>query len=92
VLNKIRLIKFKKVVYFLKRIKKEFTKKVYKKLTIRYLKINKTREIITACYYFLLISRIVKQVVKEYNIYSKLKTTTRKYYKLLMLPSTLKEL
>ena len=59
-LNKERLIKFKKVVYFLELIRKQFTKELYKELTIRYLRINKTKDIVVACYYFLLILRIVK--------------------------------
>jgi glutamate racemase len=68
VLNKTRLIKYKRVVYLLKQIKKEFTKKLYKELTTRHLSIKKTRDVVIACYYFPFIKRIVKQVVKEYNI------------------------
>jgi hypothetical protein len=67
-LNKTRLIRYKGVVYFLKQIRKEFTKKLHKELTTRHLRIKKTRDTVTACYYFLSIKRIVKQIVKEYNI------------------------
>jgi hypothetical protein len=52
VLNKTRLIKYKKVVYFLEQIRKEFTKELYKKLTTRYLRIKKTKDIVIAYYYF----------------------------------------
>jgi hypothetical protein len=68
VLNKTRLIKYKEVVYLLERIRKEFTKELYKELITRYFRIKKTRDIVVACYYFFFIKRIVKQVVKEYNI------------------------
>jgi hypothetical protein len=69
VLNKTRLIKYKKIVYLLEQIRKEFTKELHKKLTTRYLRIKKTRDIVVAYYYFPSIKRIVKQVVKECNIY-----------------------
>jgi glutamate racemase len=68
VLNKTRLIRFKRIVYFLKQIRKEFTKELYKELITRHLKIKKTKDIVIACYYFPFIKRIVKQVVKECNI------------------------
>jgi glutamate racemase len=67
-LNKTGLIRYKRVVYFLEQIKREFTKELHKELTIRYLRIKKTRDIVAACYYFPFIKRIVEQVVKEYNI------------------------
>jgi hypothetical protein len=86
------LIKFREIVYLLKKLKKEFVKKIYKELLVKHLRINKTKEAIAACYYFLSISRIVKKVVKEYNIYNKSRTATHKPYKLLMLLVTLKEL
>jgi hypothetical protein len=92
VLNETGLIRFKKVVYFFKRIKKEFIKEIHKEPLVRYLRINKTREAVAVCYYFLFILRIVKRVVKKCNIYNKLKVTTHKLYKLLMLLFTLKEL
>jgi hypothetical protein len=91
-LNKTRLIKYKRVVYFLEQIKKEFTKELYKELTTRYLRIKKTRNTVVACYYFLSIRRIVKQVVKECNICQKSKALRKQLYKLLMLLSTPKEL
>jgi glutamate racemase len=69
VLNKTRLIRYKGVVYCLEQIKKEFTKELYKKLITRHLRIKKTRDIVIACYYFPFIKKIVKQVVKEYDIY-----------------------
>jgi hypothetical protein len=80
------------MVYFLKKLKKEFVKEIYRKLLVKHLGINKTREAITARYYFPSILRIAEKVVKEYNIYNKLRTTTHKLYKLLMLLLTLKEL
>jgi hypothetical protein len=69
VLNNTRLIRFKRIVYILKQIRKEFTKELYKELTIRHLRVKKTRDAVVACYYFLFIKRIIEQVVKEYNIY-----------------------
>jgi pyruvate formate-lyase activating enzyme-like uncharacterized protein len=44
-LNKTRLIKYKRVVYLLEQIRKEFTKELHKELTTRHLKIKKTRDI-----------------------------------------------
>jgi hypothetical protein len=69
VLNKTRLIRYKRVVYFLEQIRKEFTKELYKELTTKHFKIKKTKDAVTACYYFPFIKRIVKQVIREYNIY-----------------------
>jgi hypothetical protein len=68
VLNKARLIRFKRIVYLLKQIRKEFIKELYKELTTRHLRIKKTRDAVAACYYFPFIKKIVKQVVKKYNI------------------------
>jgi glutamate racemase len=68
VLNKTRLIRYKEVVYLLEQIRRKFTKELHKELTTRHLKIKKTRDIVTACYYFPFIKRIVEQVVKECNI------------------------
>jgi hypothetical protein len=59
-LNKTRLIRYKRIVYLLEQIRKEFTKKLYKELITRHLKIKKTRDIVVACYYFLSIKRIVE--------------------------------
>jgi hypothetical protein len=56
------------VVYLLERIRKEFTKELYKELTTRHLRIKKTRDTVAACYYFPSIKRVVEQVVKEYDI------------------------
>jgi Integrase zinc binding domain len=86
------LIRFKRIVYLLEKLKKEFVKEIHKELLVRHLRINKTREAIAACYYFLSISRIVKKVVKECNIYNKSRAATHKPYRLLMLLLTLKEL
>jgi glutamate racemase len=69
VLDKTSLIWYKRVVYLLERIKKEFTKELYKELITRHLRIKKTKDVVTSCYYFPFIKRIVKQVVKEYDIY-----------------------
>jgi hypothetical protein len=91
-LNKTRLIRFKKIVYFFKKVKREFVKEIYKELLVRHLGIDKTREAVTACYYFLFISRIAKRVVKRYNICNKSRLAMHKPYKLLMLLATLKEL
>jgi hypothetical protein len=87
-LNKTRLIRFRGIVYFLKQIRKEFTKKLYKELITRHLRIKKTRDTVAACYYFPFIKRIVKQVVKEYNIYQKAKVLRKHLYRLLRLLST----
>jgi hypothetical protein len=86
------LIRFKGIVYLLKKLRKEFVKEIHKELLVRHLRINKTREVVVACYYFLFISRIVKKVVKEYNIYNKSRAATHKPYRLLMLLLILKEL
>jgi hypothetical protein len=67
-LNKTRLIRYRRVVYLLEQIRREFTKELYKEPTTRHLRIKKTRDAVAACYYFPFIKRIVKQVVKEYNI------------------------
>jgi hypothetical protein len=67
-LNKTRLIRYKGVVYLLERIRKEFTKELYKELTTRHLRIKKTRDAVTACYYFPFIKKIVKQVIKKCDI------------------------
>ena len=67
-LNKTRLIRFKKIVYFLKSIKKLFVKKLYKALTLRHLRIKKTKDKVAKCYYFPLIKRIVKRVIKKCDI------------------------
>jgi hypothetical protein len=86
ILDKTRLIRFKGIVYFLKKLKKEFTKGIYKEPLVRHLRVDKTREAVTACYYFPFISRIAKRVVKEYDICNKLRLATHKPYRLLMLP------
>jgi hypothetical protein len=56
------------VVYLLEKVRKALTKQLYKELTIGHLGIDRTREAIAACYYFLLIGRLVEQVVKECDI------------------------
>jgi Integrase zinc binding domain len=86
------LIRFREIVYFLEKLRKEFVKEIHKEPLVRHLGINKTREAVAACYYFPFISKIVKRIVKEYNICNKLRTTTHKPYRLLMLLLTLKEL
>jgi hypothetical protein len=86
------LIRFRGIVYFLEKLRKEFVKEIHKELLVRHLGIDKTREAVTACYYFPFISRIVEKVVKEYNICNKLRAATHKPYKLLILLLTLKEL
>jgi hypothetical protein len=68
VLNKTRLIRYKGVVYFLERIRKEFTKELHKELIIRHLRIKKTKDAVASCYYFPFIKRIVEQVVRDCNI------------------------
>jgi Integrase zinc binding domain len=92
VLDKTRLIRFKGIVYLLKKLRKEFTKEIYKKLLVSHLRIDKTKEAVAACYYFLFISRITERVVKEYDICNKTRLVTHKPYKLLMLLLTPKEL
>ena len=68
-LNSLRLIRFKRIVYFLEQIRKQFVKELYKTLMLRHLKIKKTQNKVAKCYYFLLITKIVKQVFKEYKVY-----------------------
>jgi Integrase zinc binding domain len=92
ILDKTRLIRFKRMVYLLEKLRKEFVKKIYKELLVIHLRINKTREAVAACYYFPSISRIVEKVVKECNICNKSRAATHKPYRLLMLLLTLKEL
>jgi hypothetical protein len=91
-LNGTGLIRFREIVYLLKKLKKEFVKEIHKELLVRHLRIDKTKEAVTACYYFPSISRIVKRVVKKCNICNKLRTATHKPYRLLMLLLTPKEL
>ena len=67
-LNKTRLIRFKGIVYLLELVKKTFVKKLYKVLILGHLRIKKTRDKVAKCYYFSLIIKIVKQVVKEYKV------------------------
>jgi hypothetical protein len=88
VLDKTRLIRYKGVVYLLKRIRKEFTKELHKELITRHLRIEKTRDTVVACYYFLFIKKIVKQVVKECDICQKAKALRKHLYKLLKLLDT----
>jgi hypothetical protein len=80
------------MVYLPKKLKKEFVKEIYKEPLVRHLGIDKTREAVTAYYYFPSMSRIAERVVKECNVYNRSRTATHKLYKLLMLLSTLKEL
>jgi hypothetical protein len=91
-LNKTSLIRFKRMIYFLEQIRKELTKELYKELTTRHLRVKKTRDAVAACYYFPFIKRIVKQVVKEYNIYQKAKALRKHLYRLLKLLDTPLEL
>jgi hypothetical protein len=73
-------------------LRKEIVKEIYKKLLVRHLRINKTKEAVATCYYFSFISRITERVVKEYDIYNKSKSAIYKLYRLLILLLTLKEL
>jgi hypothetical protein len=91
-LDETGLIRFRGVVYLLKKIRREFVKEIYKELLVRHLRINKTREAVIAYYYFPSISRIAERVVKEYDIYNKSRTATHKLYKLLMSLLTPREL
>jgi hypothetical protein len=47
-LDETGLIRFKEVVYLLKKVKKEFVKEIHKEPLVRHLGINKTREAVTA--------------------------------------------
>jgi hypothetical protein len=91
-LNKNGLIRFRRMVYLLEKIRKEFTKELYKELTTRHLKNEKTRDVVVACYYFPFIIKMVERVVKKCDIYQKAKTVRKALYSLLKLPNTLKEL
>jgi Integrase zinc binding domain len=90
--NDTGLIRFRRVVYLLEKIKKEFVKEIHKEPLVEHLGIDKTKEAVAACYYFLSISRMTKQVVKECNTCNKSQAATHKPYRLLMLLLTLKEL
>jgi Integrase zinc binding domain len=92
VLDKTRLIRFKRVVYLSKKVRREFVKEIYKEPLVRHLGIDKTREAVAACYYFLSIFRIVEKIVKECDICNKLRTATHKPYRLLISLLTPKEL
>jgi hypothetical protein len=91
-LNKNGLIRFKGMVYLLEKIRKEFTKKLYKELTTRHLGNEKTRDVVAARYYFPFIIRMVERVVKECDICQRAKTVRRALYSLLKLLNTLKKL
>jgi Integrase zinc binding domain len=80
------------MVYLLEKLKKGIVKEIYKEPLVRHLRINKTKEAVTACYYFPFISRIAKKVIKECNICNKSRIATHKPYGLLMSLLTLKEL
>jgi hypothetical protein len=67
-LNKSGLIRFKGMVYFLEKIRKEFIKELYKELTTRHFRNEKTRDVVAARYYFPFIIRMVERVVKECDI------------------------
>ena len=56
------------MVYLLEQVKKQFTKKLYKVFIFKYLRIKKTQDKVAKNYYFPLIIRIVKRVLKEYNV------------------------
>jgi Integrase zinc binding domain len=92
VLDKTGLIRFREIVYLLKKLRKEFVKEIHKELLVRHLGIDKTREAVAACYYFPSISRIAERIVKEYDICNKLRLATHKPYRLLMSLLTPKEL
>jgi hypothetical protein len=80
------------MVYLLKKIRKEFTKELYKELTTRHFGNEKTRDVVAACYYFPFIIRMVERVVKECDICQRAKIVRRALYSLLKLPNTFKEL
>jgi hypothetical protein len=90
-LDSLGLIRFKGMVYLLERIRKQFVKELHKALTSRHLGIEKTRNKVAKYYYFLLITKIVEQVLKECEVCQKTKAVHRALYRLLMLPNTPKE-
>jgi hypothetical protein len=67
-LDSLGLIQFKGIVYLLERIRKQFVKELHKALTSRHLGIEKTRNKVVECYYFPLITKMVKQVLKECEV------------------------
>jgi hypothetical protein len=68
VANKTRIIRFKRMVYLLVLIRKQFVTEIYKELITRHIRIKKTRDTVARRYYFPSILKIVKQVVKECDI------------------------
>ena len=54
--------------YLLESIRKPFVKELHKALTLRHLRIKKTRDKVAECYYFPLIMKMVEQVVKECEV------------------------
>ena len=56
------------MVYLLKEIRKLFVKELYKEKTVRHFKIEKTKKVVIAYYYFPFIRRMVERVVKECDI------------------------
>jgi len=67
-LDGLGLIRFKGMVYLLERIRKQFVKELYKAPTTGHLRIKKTWNKVAECYYFPLITRMVKQVLKECEV------------------------
>ena len=85
------LIRFKGMVYLLERIRKQFVKELHEAPTSGHLGIEKTRNKVAECYYFPLITKMVKRVLKECEVCQKTKAVHRALYRLLMSPNTLKE-
>jgi len=56
------------MVYLLEQIRKQFVKELHKALTSGHLGIEKTRNKVAECYYFPLITKMVKQVLKECEV------------------------
>jgi len=90
-LDDLGLIQFKGIVYLLEQIRKQFVKELHKAPTSGHLRIKKTQNKVAECYYFSLITKIVEQVLKEYEVCQKTKAVYKALYRLLMSPNTPKE-
>jgi hypothetical protein len=68
-INNDGIIRFCKVVYLLAKLREEFVKQIHKSLIVGYIRIIKTQDYVVAKYYFLLIIRVVEQVIYDCDVY-----------------------
>ena len=69
------LIRFRGVVYLLTSVKEQLVRELHKEITIRHLRIKKTKEAVVACYYFLFIRKTIEHVIKNCDICQKSKAS-----------------